>query len=125
MNETARPLLFKPFPPPWRWECPILEWRTARFRLFVDGKLSAYYAECASIAVQYGLRVSPQAGAELYPRPSAASEPCERLISAFGEVDKAAILPWLDERKRFRRKHRAVHQKIRDQPATEDGVTDA
>lgn len=71
----------------------------------------------------------------MYPAAVAATSPTmllslrncvfNEIMAALGEVDEAAILERLDERKRFRRKHRATYRKIRKQPVTEDIVNDA
>lgn len=46
------------------------------------------------------------------------------IMAALGETDEEAILLRLEERKRFRRQHRAAYRKIRDQPVTEDVLQD-
>lgn len=47
------------------------------------------------------------------------------IMAALGEIEEEAILRRLEERKQFRRRHRASWRKIRDKPVTEDVSHDA
>jgi hypothetical protein len=47
------------------------------------------------------------------------------IMAALEDIDEAAILRRLEERKRFRRQHRATYRKLRDQPVTEDVLHDS
>lgn len=47
------------------------------------------------------------------------------IMAALGETDEAAILRRLEDRKQFRRQHRATYRKIRKQPVTDDVLQDA
>lgn len=47
-----------------------------------------------------------------------------QIMGALENTDEAAILNWLDDRKRHRRKLRAAYRRIRDRPVTDDVLSD-
>jgi hypothetical protein len=48
-----------------------------------------------------------------------------QIMAALETIDEDAIRQRLEDRKRFRRQHRAVYRKIRKQEVTEDVISDA